>query len=163
MTLQRWHRTKDEREIPFGAKGIKVREKMFWKTFAALLIVGCVALIAQQVNSEKIELPKEIESLIQSNNYYYDLWSHKGTRTDMAPIFEQNKEKENKNICEPSEKVKMIYENAWQMQNSEFRIPLVQSLINAEALKIANEEWNKECQNQKNNTIETRTVWGASK
>lgn len=150
------------KENTFWCKRCKSEGKMFWKTFATFLIVGCVTLIAQQINNEKIVLPKEAENFIQSNNNY-DLWSHKGTRTDLAPTFEQNKAQENKNICEPSEKVKMIYENAWQMQNSEYGIPLVQTVVNAEVLKIANEEWDKECQNQKNNTVETRTVWGSSK
>jgi hypothetical protein len=163
------YHAKDEQTIPFGAQGIKKKEEEMLKKLLALTIIAvCCSLIwAQQIKDEITPIPltpQEKQDLLQRSGPS-DIWNQpwsKGTRTDLAPKLEE-KEKP-KSYCEPSEKVKRIYENAWQLQNSRGQIPLLQPIINAEALKIANEEWEKDCQNQANdNNVETRTVWGPAK
>jgi len=164
-----WHRAGDEITIPpLVHKGIDMVGRMLKKIFVVSIIVGCCVLLrAQQIKTEITTIPltpQETQDLLQRSGPS-DLWNQpwsKGTRTDLAPKLEEKVKP--KSYCEPSEKVKKIYENAWELQNSEGRIPFLQPFINSEALKAADEEWKKDCQNQaQNNSVETRTVWGPAK
>lgn len=83
------------------------------------------------------------------------------TRTDLAPR-PQSKSKVGNYECPPTQGEVQMYDRVHDLQNSDGRIPILQPILNAAALRATNEKWQARCDgNREGEQIQRQNVISA--